>query len=301
MGTSTEQASSPSPQGPGREPPRPYLIVLSGPQFGELFDLAPGEELLLGRSPDARICLQDEGVSRRHATIVTDPHGARLVDAGSANGTWVNGARVSEITLHDGMRFQLGARTTLKYVRSDDLEAEAQRRLTQGAFHEPLTGLYNRRHFLDRLSAELAASLRHGRPIALLLVDVDHLEQVNEAHGHAAGDEALKMVAHVLRGAVRREDVVARYGGEEFAILARETGLTGARALAERIRRALERSRYAWAGQELAVTVSAGVTAGAGLAQLEPVDLGPHLLEAAGRALQRAKQGGGNSVFAVTA
>jgi diguanylate cyclase (GGDEF)-like protein len=279
---------------------RPYLLVLSGPQFGEVFDLRPGEEALVGRGAGAQVWIQDEGVSRRHATIVADGEGARLVDVGSANGTWVDGERVTSLELRDGSRFQVGAHTTIKFVYSDDLEAEYQRRLAHGALHEPLTGVYNRRHFVERLSAELAASHRHGRPLALLLLDVDHFKRVNDAAGHLAGDEVLKMVAHVVQGAVRKEDVVARYGGEEFVVLARETGLTGAKALGERIRRAVERSRCEWDGRELAVTVSVGVTVSAGVA---PDGAGAvrQLLEAADRALYRAKQGGRNAVVAAPA
>jgi diguanylate cyclase (GGDEF)-like protein len=292
--------SSPPPgeKSPGR---RPYLLVLSGPQFGEIFDLAVGQEALLGRRADAQVWLQDEGVSRRHATIVAGEEDAKLVDAGSANGTWVDGRRVEACVLRDGMRFQVGAHTTIKFVYTDDLEAEYQRRLAHGAMHEPLTGLYNRRHFMDRLGAEIAASQRHGRPVSLLLVDVDHFKKVNDGLGHLAGDEVLKMIAHVLTGAVRKEDVVARFGGEEFVVLARETALTGAKALAERIRRAVERSRCVWEGSEIAVTASVGVTVSSGLSQFEPGRTAQQLLEAADRALYRAKQGGRNAVIAAPA
>jgi diguanylate cyclase (GGDEF)-like protein len=299
----SEKTFSAPPPHEGGASRHPYLLVLTGPQFGEVFDLAPGEELLIGRSPDAQIRIQDEGVSRRHATIVagTGAGDARLADAGSANGTWVNGGRVHEAVLQDGTRFQVGAHTTLKFVFSDDVEAEYQRRLAHGALHEPLTGLYNRRHFMDRLSAELAASQRHGRPLSLLLVDVDHFKRVNDAHGHLAGDEVLKSIAQILQGVVRKEDVVARFGGEEFVVLARETALTGARALGERIRRAVERSRVEWDGREIAATVSVGVTVGTGLAQFEAGRTAQQLLDAADRALYRAKQGGRNGVVATPA
>jgi diguanylate cyclase (GGDEF)-like protein len=296
-----EKTFSAPPPGETGVPRHPYLLVLTGPQFGEVFDLKPGEELLIGRGPDAQVWIQDEGVSRRHATIVAGQGDARVVDVGSANGTWVDGGRVREAVLRDGARFQVGAHTTLKFVYSDDVEAEYQRRLAHGALHEPLTGLYNRRHFMDRLGAELAASQRHGRPLSLLLVDVDHFKRVNDTHGHLAGDEVLKAVASVIQGVVRKEDVVARFGGEEFVVLARETALTGARALGERIRRAVERARVDWVGREIAVTVSVGVTVGTGLAQFEPGRTARQLLDAADRALYRAKQGGRNGVVAAPA
>jgi diguanylate cyclase (GGDEF)-like protein len=273
----------------------PYLIVLSGPQFGEVFDLDPGTEILLGRHPDAQVWIRDEGVSRRHATLAVGPDGAHLTDLGSANGTWIDGLRVTEHAIRDGARFQLGGHTTLKFVQSDALDAEYQRLLVHGALHEPLTGLYNRRHFVERLVAEVAAARRHVRPVSLLLADVDHFRRVNDTLGRVAGDEALKMVAWVLQGAVRKEDVVARFGGEEFVILARETGAAGAKALAERIRRAVERSRCTFEGQELNVTLSVGVAVTAGNLPLEE-GADQQLLEAADRALASAKEAGRNCV-----
>ena len=298
MSSGEPQKTAPIPQRAARRGRgSPYLIVLSGPQFGEVFDLDPGKEVLLGRHPDAHVWIRDDGVSRRHATLAVSTEGGHLADLGSANGTWIDGERVTEQAIRDGVRFQLGAHTTLKFVQSEDLDAEYQRMLVHGALHEPLTGLYNRRHFAERLVAELAASRRHARPVSLLLADVDRFREVNDRHGRAAGDEALKMVAWVLQGAVRKEDVVARFGGEEFAILARETGAAGAKALAERIRKAVERSRCTFDGQELQVTVSVGVAVTTGV---QPPDGSPdqQLLDAADRALAAAKDSGRNCVSA---
>jgi two-component system cell cycle response regulator len=280
---------------------RSFLVVLSGPQFGEVFDLEAGREALIGRSEEAAIRLYDGGVSRRHALVTASEEGARLVDLGSANGTFVEGARVSDVSLCDGMRIQVGAHTTMKLVHSDAADAHHQRELAAGALHEPLTGLAGRRHFAERLASELAGAQRHGRPLALLVVDVDHLRTINSRFGPLAGDEALRVVASVLQGAVRKEDVLARYGGEEFAIVARETGLTGARALAERVRKAVARARCAHEGSLVPLTVSIGVAVTAGLAQFEPGRGDADLVLAAERALARAKQNGRNAVVAAPA
>ena len=296
-----EQTRTDLPLRDGPAEKRPYLLVLSGPQFGELFALAPGRELVLGRRADADLQLFDDGVSRRHATLTLLEAEARLIDLGSANGTFVDGRRIAEAVLRDGGRFQLGAHTTIKFVWSDDAEAGYQRKLAQGALHEPLTGLYNRRHFLERLTAELAAAQRHGRALSLLLIDLDHFRRVNDRYGHLAGDEALRAVAFVLQGAVRKEDVVARFGGEEFVVLARETALTGAKTLAERIRRAVERAPIRFGEELLAITVSVGVTVSVGLTRFEPGRTEQQLLAAADRALLRAKQNGRNTVVAAPA
>jgi diguanylate cyclase (GGDEF)-like protein len=237
-----------------------FLLVLAGPQIGDVFQLAPGRTLLIGRREDADVPIREDGVSRRHATIHVDADEARLVDLESANGTFVDGVRIRETPLANGARIAIGGATLLKFVWTDEIEARWQIRLAQSAQQDPLTGLYNRRHFEERLGAELSASLRHGRPLALLLADLDHFKAVNDRHGHLAGDEVLRLTALVLRDAVRKEDVLARYGGEEFVVLARETALDGGRTLAERLRRSVERTRCAWKEEiELAVTISVGV------------------------------------------
>jgi diguanylate cyclase (GGDEF)-like protein len=276
-----------------------YLLTLAGPQFGEVFPLAPDRDLLLGRRDDADVQIRDDGVSRRHATLRVEGEGVVVTDLGSANGTYVDGKRVPEVRIADGARIQVGGHTTLKFIWADELEALYQMRLAEGALQDPLTGLYNRRHLDERLASELAAGQRHGRALSLLMIDIDHFKQVNDDRGHLAGDEALKMVAFVLRGAVRKEDVLARYGGEEFVVIARETPLDGARALAERIRRAVEKSRFAWQGAELGVTVSVGVTVAEGLAEFVPGRTERELVEAADRALYLAKQQGRNRVVAL--
>lgn len=273
-----------------------FLLVLSGPQFGEVFSLASGRELVVGRREDCDVQIRDDGVSRKHAAILVKGSAATVRDLGSANGTWVDGKRTPEARLEDGVRVQIGGQTTLKFVWADELEARYQMRLAEGALQDPLTGLYNRRHFEERIASELAAAQRHGRPVSLLMCDVDHFKSINDAHGHLAGDEALKMVAFVLRGAVRKEDVLARYGGEEFVIVARETPLEGAQSLAERIRRAVEKSRCAWQGQDLGVTVSIGVTVSVGATEFVAGRTERELIEAADRALYLAKQGGRNRV-----
>jgi diguanylate cyclase (GGDEF)-like protein len=276
-----------------------FLLILSGPQLGEVFSLASERTLLIGRRDDCDVPIRDDGVSRRHAELVVKGTSATLRDLGSANGVWVDGQRTDEAKLEDGSRFQIGGQTTVKFVWADELEARYQMKLAEGALQDPLTGLYNRRHFEERLASELAAAQRHGRSVSLLMADVDHFKKINDAHGHLAGDEALKMVAFVLRSTVRKEDVLARYGGEEFVIVARETPLEGAESLAERIRRAVERSRCAWQGQELGVTVSIGVTVSVGATEFVPGRTERDLIEAADRALYLAKEMGRNRVMTV--
>jgi diguanylate cyclase (GGDEF)-like protein len=121
---------------------------------------------------------------------------------------------------------------------------------------DPLTGLLNRRAFHERVVAELKRATRYGSPMSLLLIDVDGLKQINDAHGHSAGDTALRAVGQVLASCCRAEDVAARWGGDEFMLLAPGIGATDALTLAERIRESLRRP----AGPTPAPSVSVGVT-----------------------------------------
>jgi len=295
-----EQTFTALPRAADPERRHAFLVALSGPQLGEVFKLVPGREHVIGRTDEADVPLLDEGVSRRHARISVDPRGAWLVDLGSQNGTWVGGRSVRETRLVDGDRFDLGGHTTLKFVHADDLEAGYQLRLAEGALHDPLTGLHNRRHLEERLLAEVSGAQRHGRPLSVLVIDLDHFKAVNDGHGHLAGDEALKLTAAVLRGVLRKEDTLARYGGEEFVVVARETAAGGAGALGERLRAAVERSRCLVGEREIAITVSVGVAIAPRLPPGKPDGLDRALLGLADQALYRAKAEGRNRVVSAT-
>lgn len=278
---------------PQRTQRHPFLLVLAGPDFGQIFKLELDRETIIGRQEGtADVLIGDHGVSRRHASVLAQQNGARLRDLGSANGTYVGGQRIKDYPLLNGDRIHIGAHSVLKLTYSDEIEAEYQRRLTEGALREPLTGLCNRRYFMERLTAELATTRRHRRPLALLLVDIDHFKAVNDLHGHLAGDEALRVLSQVMRGAVRDSDLLARYGGEEFVILMRDSGLEEGAALAERVRRAVAEHRFPWKGKYLKLTVSIGVGAAGSDCQTEPHEL----LESADQALYQAKRAGRNRV-----
>ncbi|HOL38419.1 MAG TPA: GGDEF domain-containing protein [Rubrivivax sp.] len=171
---------------------------------------------------------------------------------------------------------------------------ELARELRRQACTDELTGVANRRRFMERLQAEHERLLRHPHlQCALLALDIDHFKQVNDTHGHAAGDAVLVEVARAMRLATRQQDLVARWGGEEFMILLPDTGRAEATALAQRLRRQVQSARIAHGAGVLGVTVSIGVGA---LSSAD--DALEHVLRRADRALYRAKSAGRNAVAA---
>ncbi|THF62193.1 sensor domain-containing diguanylate cyclase [Pseudothauera rhizosphaerae] len=156
---------------------------------------------------------------------------------------------------------------------------------------DPLTGASNRRVFMERLSLELARVRRYGKQAALLMLDLDHFKQINDRHGHAAGDATLRSFTTLAQRTLRQTDTLGRLGGEEFAVLLPETDEEQAAELAERVRGRLAAEGIAFGDEAIRVTVSIGI------AQLETTDTTPDtVLARADEALYRAKQGGRNRV-----
>ena len=168
--------------------------------------------------------------------------------------------------------------------------------LEEQSITDPLMGIYNRRHLERRLEEEVGKALRYGLPLTALLLDLDHFKAINDRHGHAGGDQALRALGDLLMDAVRKADIVTRYGGEEIVVLAPHTSLAEGRLLAERLRASVAAKPLVPAGatedgQALNATVSIGVSAlGDGVRD------GSALLRAADDALYRAKREGRNRV-----
>jgi diguanylate cyclase (GGDEF)-like protein len=157
---------------------------------------------------------------------------------------------------------------------------------------DPLTGLANRRRFMEQLTIEASRRSRSGRPVAVIVADLDDFKQINDRHGHETGDDVLRAFAGLLRGTVRDIDVAARLGGEEFAVLLPETEGAGAAAVAARLREHLEALNLATGeGGPLRVTASFGV------ASSPPFERVDELPAAADAALYRAKHAGKNRVM----
>lgn len=171
------------------------------------------------------------------------------------------------------------------------LQIQSRALLNKLAATDELTGLANRRIFLERLADEVRRNQRYPTTLSLLVIDVDHFKKVNDRLGHPAGDEVLKRVAAALNGYARETDLAARHGGEEFALLLPQTTEDGARVVAERVRQGIEALRTEWEGKVVPIKVSIGV------ASLEPgADTPESLVGRADEALYEAKKMGRNRV-----
>ena len=167
------------------------------------------------------------------------------------------------------------------------LEAE----LVMLATTDMMTGIANRRHFVELVQEELQRSRRYKSQVALLVMDLDKFKDVNDTYGHPCGDEVLRQFAQLCRKSLRNCDHLGRIGGEEFAALLPETTLPAAKIVAERVREAMEKNRVSWEGSEVACTVSIGVTVIGGEDESWESFLGR-----ADRALYTAKRSGRNRV-----
>jgi len=169
------------------------------------------------------------------------------------------------------------------------------RLLSEVSARDSLTGLYNRWYVMEKIESEMNRSLRHGSPVTVLMMDIDHFKRVNDTWGHAVGDMVLQSVGRVLRDSCRVYDVPGRYGGEEFCVVLPETTMGNSPAVAERIRLRLESSTVPVEGTNVHVTASIGI-AGVDAATADAVLTASALIDRADRALYVAKHRGRNRV-----
>jgi len=277
--------------GPLRPSPRSAcVVVIHGEGLGRRADIGDAP-VLVGRSSESDLVIAHNSVSRAHCRIWREGNGYRIRDLGATNTTRLNDRRIEgEATLADGDQVTVGE-SILKFISQDSVEASYHEEIYQLATHDALTELYNRRHFIEMADKEIARAIRHQRPLALCIVDVDLFKPVNDRYGHISGDEVLRQIAELLRGHARSDDLAARIGGEEFALLLSECDATAATTFAERLREAVASAVFTPGGEPQRITISIGI------AELSPGrDTRAALMAAADAALYRAKSLGRNRV-----
>ncbi|MCB1883264.1 MAG: PAS domain S-box protein [Geminicoccaceae bacterium] len=258
-------------------------LVTCSPAFARPYDLPP--ERLLGTTLRGLM-------ERMYARL---PAGERATfEAAHAQPGWLNADGTPVEAVCDGRWYELRRNRTasgmIVVLRSDVTERRrTEADLRRLATVDALTGVFNRRHFVEQGRRLLDRAAADGRPTTLLMLDVDHFKRVNDAHGHAVGDRVLVLVCERLLAVVRASDLVARLGGEEFAVLLPQTTFLEGQAIAERLRAAVAAIAFETTGGVVSPTVSIGVAQGGG----EGLD---GLLRRADHALYAAKASGRNRV-----
>ncbi|MBZ4335228.1 GGDEF domain-containing protein [Corallococcus interemptor] len=234
------------------------LVQIHGPELGKKYVLEESE-FTIGRDQHNHIVVDLDNVSRRHARIWSRQGKTYVEDLQSTNGTYLNDREVLQAQpLRSGDLVKVGG-SIFKFLDGDNIETQYHETIYTLTIADGLTGINNKRYFLEYLEREMGRSHRYQRTLSLMMFDIDHFKQINDVHGHLAGDYVLREMAQSIKRLVRREQCFARYGGEEFAIVMPEDGPDKARLFAEKIRKLVEDKRFMFEDKEIPVTISIGV------------------------------------------
>jgi diguanylate cyclase (GGDEF)-like protein len=275
------------------------IILIAHPEgqrLGSRFRLSSGTTLEIGRSSSVAISLPEVmSISRKHARLRYVGSVVTLEDLGSTNGTYVNGQAIHGRTvLKTGDRFQTAA-VHFKFLHEQDVESAYHMAIYELVSLDGLTEIYNKRKFEEEMQREFARSVRHSRPLSLIIFDLDEFKRINDTYGHLCGDFALKQVAGLAKELVRPEQTLARVGGDEFAILSPETTATQAEALALKLRDRVLDLDHRYGDLKISLSCSFGV------AQLtDRMTIPQDLYHAADNALLLSKRSGRNRVAVYT-
>ena len=270
-----------------------YLVVVRGKNVGESYPIT-GPVMVIGRIVGADLQLDDEGVSRFHCKLHHEANGIVIEDLQSRNGTYCNGKRVTaeKRPLAEGDRLQIGTQTILLFT----FEETKPTVLEQGP-NDVLTGLYNRRYFVERLESELQLALKHRLSLALLLLQIDRFGEFEVATHQEQTDKIITSVAAGIVERIGGKDIIlARLGAGEFAMISRGATPGDTFMLAQRLRSSSAGLTAPTAAGPRQVTVSLAVAAVSEL-QIASVN---DLLIAADIALHRARSQGGDRVVHCT-
>ena len=210
------------------------LVEIYGQQIGRKIILTQGE-LIVGRSQKADVQIDQESVSRKHARFSIKGSGITLMDLGSTNGTFVNDEPANNVALKCQDQIKVG-RTIYKFLASEDLESAYRQELLRLAAIDGLTECFNEAYLTEQLGREVSRAYRYGRPLSLVLFDLEGMGRINRELGQLAGDTVLTQLAQRVRSRLRREDIFARLDGGLFAVVAPESAVKDVSALVTKIK-----------------------------------------------------------------
>ena len=276
-------------QGPHTK--RAFVTVIRGRADLGVHAVVDGRAVL-GRDPSCQLRLLDHQVSRRHAAIIPAGKDCYLLqDLGSTNGTSVGGTPIAgPHPLSDGDKIQVGG-TVIRFSLADEIEVDFQSEIATLVGTDPLTGLPSKRRFDDAFEFALHAAQRGGGSVAILMMDMDGLKQINDTHGHLFGAHAIGKTGRQIARVLSTKGNACRFGGDEFSAFLPGHDLKAAQSVAEQIRLAIESAGIVKDGIELKPTISIGVASFP-----ESGKLLLDLITQSDEALYRAKAKGKNQV-----
>jgi diguanylate cyclase (GGDEF)-like protein len=264
------------------------LVRIYPPSIGEGIINLPQEDVVLGRSKGCDVVLDDPAVSRQHSFISYTKSGYRITDLGSFNSTIVNDKKVSRSRLlKPGDLIRIG-HMVFKYLSSDHVERQYHEEIYSMMITDGLTGIPNKRYFMEMFEREFNRARRHRRPLCLLMFDIDNFKIINDTYGHLVGDYILRDLCARISPYIRGDEIFARYGGEEFAVVLSEVKHEQARVFGEKIRTVVSSEDFDVDDFEIPITVSIGIAELDGRRHKSALDL----IKAVDRKLYIAKDSG---------
>jgi two-component system cell cycle response regulator len=266
------------------------LVQIHGPELGKKYVIGM-EDCVIGRDEQSYIVVDLDNVSRRHARIFGSQDRMFVEDLKSTNGTFLNDQEVlGAQPLRSGDLVKVGG-SIFKFLDGANIETQYHETIYTLTIADGLTGINNKRYFLEYIEREMGRSNRYSRTLSLMMFDIDHFKKINDVHGHLAGDYVLRELAQSIKRLVRREQCFARYGGEEFVLVMPEDGPDKARLFAEKIRKMIEEKAFIFEDKEIPVTISIGV------AEMEhDMTVPTQFIKVADTNLDKAKKAGRNRV-----
>ncbi len=238
----------------------PCVVHFSDTLTGVTHWLSANKELLIGRTPEADVCITDQRVSMRHARVIVSPEGAVLVeDLGSTNGTYVNAEKVMRRALREGDEILLLPDHRLKFCYQVNVTTEAAKKSEADATLDAKTGNYARQDVLMRIDQDFIQAKNQNEDLALMMVAVDGFAKIAETHGQDAAAMVLREVTKVVSSVLHQEDFLAQYDNDTFVILLHKLNEAETVVLAQRIRRTVKYHHFIHAGEKIGVTVSLGI------------------------------------------
>ncbi len=271
-----------------RAPLLPTVVVIAGPDLGKRYKIEGS--FTIGRDPACSLPLTDPAVSWQHARIEDRGDGWALVDDRSTNGTRVNGELDRDHVLAANDKIQLGD-TVLRFEVQDATDQAYEEMLQRLLTIDDLSGLYQRRRFDQELAQLLVAADAGRTPLGMLVMDLDGVKAINDAHGHLFGAYVIGESGRQIGRVIANKGIAARFGGDEYVVALPGLDVAAACAMGEVILEAIRAHHYEREGVVLKPGISIGVAAYPALAKDAQA-----LFEAADRALYKAKHAGKNRV-----